>query len=144
MITQDEFLERVKKQQALLRKVFASKKRRFEEIQQAIDERYGYLVGKFVCFTDGTEEYYCISKFVIEESVKNGLNIVMECNVLDLIKENIDSDGIIGVEVGSCSKTYAIDDSIDLLLSDRFVGPEKALKVFNRIGAAIAHKYGFK
>ena len=44
---QEEYLAAIKKQQSLIRKLFANRKRRSEVIDEITRERYGHLRGKF-------------------------------------------------------------------------------------------------
>lgn len=44
---QEEYLTAIKKQQSLIRKLFANRKRRSEVIDEITRERYGHLRGKF-------------------------------------------------------------------------------------------------
>ncbi len=142
-ISQDEFLARVKKQQALLRKLFASKKRRQEEIQEAVNERYGHLVGKFITSSDIREDFLCIKRFdaVVDEQTDE-VTIVMRVKALEPIRSMKD-EHIYGVYTDSVIyQKYMLTDQIDQLLADKFVSVERVAKRFNEIGAAIASDYG--
>lgn len=150
---QEEYLAAIKKQQSLIRKLFASRKRRSECINEITHERYGHLVGKFFK-ADG--EYfkrykgvtYYIAKvhgetkgdvtdevvvslecrFIMQSAVHPGFHI--EC---DSTHDNI----------GFYTEMFRFDmaDNLDDILAPLYIPEEKAAKEVSEIYNAFIDKF---
>ena len=147
-MNQQEYEAAIKKQQSLMRKLFANRKRRSEVIQEVVDERWKHLVGKFVCLNDKTEEYYCIHGFKAESNFANSddVRIDMYGTILSPSVQGTGSDAkIVGATVYTERiASYTPDDDIEKLLADKFVIAERVAEQFNRVIRDIARNYGLK
>ena len=86
---QGEYLTAIKKQQSLIRKLFASKKRRQECVNEITRERYGHLIGKFFK-ADGErfKHYKGVTYFIAnvhgntKDDVTDAVIISLECRFI--------------------------------------------------------------
>lgn len=141
-MNQQEYQAAIKKQQSLIRKLFANRKRRNEVIQEIVDERWKHLVGKFVCLHSGSEEFNCISGFKsVADADTDKVEIIVQLKFMLPSKQ----DGkIVGVTVyeDEMPQHFTPDDDIEQRLADRLVSYDRVIKQFNMIGAEIARAFG--
>lgn len=132
---QEEYLAAIKKQQSLIRKLFANRKRRSEVIDELTKERYGHIVGKF--FKAGGERFravdegdtlyicgvYAESNFVNSEQVYVSI-------VCRQIGQRYQLDGgkkiVCGLETYTQSFRFNPEDNIDEILAPLYVTQERA------------------
>lgn len=132
----------IKKQQSLIRKLFASRKRRSECIDEITRERYGHLVGKFFKAPKGDNRFrsvdedttlyicgiYAESNFVMSDEA-------YVCIVCRYISQSYQLDGdkkiVRGFETYSQSFRFALDDNLDDILAPLYITQEKAAEEVN-------------
>lgn len=141
---QEEYLAAIKKQQSLIRKLFASRKRRSECIDEITRERYGHLVGKFFKAPNGDSRFHSIDEDttlyicgVYAES-----NFVMSdkayvCIVCRYIGQSYQLDGdkkiVRGFESYSQSFRFTPADNLDEILAPLYITEESAAKEVSAI-----------
>lgn len=139
---QEEYLAAVKKQQSLIRKLFANRKRRSECIDELTRERYGHLVGKFFKVPKGDSRFRAVGEYttlyicgVYAES-----NFVMSdeayvCIACRYISQNYQLDGdkkiVRGFETYSQSFRFNPEDNLDEILAPLYITQEKAAEEVN-------------
>ena len=150
---QDEYLDAIKKQQSLIRRLFASRKRLPECINETNQERHGHLVGE--CCKTGGERFkdykgvtYYIAKvhgntkcdaddevvislecrFIMQSAVHPGFHI--EC---DSTHDNI----------GFYTEMFrfGMADNLDEILAPLYIPEEKAAKEVSEIYNAFIDKF---
>ena len=146
-MTQQEFLNGVKKQQSLIRKLLASKKRRNEVMTELARERFASLIGKF--FDTGNEDWYqtpkhtvcrisdvkALTQNVFDDQVK--LHLV--CKVITPREEQGKM-----VNLNCHTETFTFDVTEDLMqtLAGKFVGWQVADEWLHRLYEKMRQGYG--
>ena len=137
---QEEYLAGIKKQQSLIRKLFANRKRRSEVIDELTRERYDHLRGKF--FKAGGERfkaYNGVTYFIAavhgdtKADVSDDVVVSLECRyvmrsapypgiILDNIKEHDN--------IAFFTETFRFDigDNLDDILAPLYITEESAAK----------------
>ena len=136
---QEEYLAAIKKQQSLIRKLFANRKRRSECIDELTRERYGHLRGKFFKAPKGDSRFrsvdedttlyicgvYAESNFVMSDEA-------YVCIACRYISQNYQLDGdkkiVRGLETYAHSFRFNPADNIDEILAPLYISEEKAAK----------------
>lgn len=136
---QEEYLLSIKKQQSLIRKLFASRKRRSEVIDELTMERYEHLRGKFFKAPKGDNRFrsvdedttlyicgvYAESNFVMSDEA-------YVCIACRYISQNYQLDGdkkiVRGFDTYSQSFRFTPADNLDEILAPLYISEEKAAK----------------
>ena len=136
---QEEYLAAIKKQQSLIRKLFANRKRRSECIDEITRERYGHLRGKFFKAPKGDSRFrsvdedttlyicgvYAESNFVMSDEA-------YVCIACRYISQNYQLDGdkkiVRGFETHYQSFRFTPADNLDDILAPLYITEEKAAK----------------
>ena len=142
---QEEYLAGIKKQQSLIRKLFANRKRRSEVIDELTRERYDHLRGKF--FKAGGERfkaYNGVTYFIAavhgdtKADVSDEVVVSLECRFIMRSAVypgfHIDKDGIEGHDnIAFFTETFrfALDDNLDDILAPLYITQEKAAEEVN-------------
>lgn len=139
---QEEYLAGIKKQQSLIRKLFANRKRRSEVIDELTRERYDHLRGKFfkapkgddrfMAVDDGETLYICDvyaeSNFVMSDEAYVRI-------VCRYISQNYQLDGdkkiVRGLETYTQSFRFKPEDNLDDILAPLYITQEKAAEEVN-------------
>lgn len=139
---QEEYLAGIKKQQSLIRKLFANRKRRSEVIDELTKERYDHLRGKFFKAQKGNNRFrsvdedttlyicgvYAESNFVMSDEA-------YVCIACRYISQSYQLDGdkkiVRGFETYSQSFRFALDDNLDDILAPLYITQEKAAEEVN-------------
>ena len=137
---QEEYLAAIKKQQSLIRKLFANHKRRSEVIDELTSERYGHIVGKFFK-ADGEhfKAYKGVTYFIAAVHGDTKANdteavvVSLECRYImrsavypgfHLDKEGIEDHDNIAFFTEIFR--FALEDNLDDILASLYVTHEKA------------------
>lgn len=148
-ISQDDFLSGIRKQQAIIRKLFASKRRRNEMMTDLARKRYGWMIGKF--FDTGEEAWYhvplhticcvrdikAITANVFDDTVK----LWLDCKV---IVPRIENNAMVNL---SChTETFSFDHTEDLeaTLAGKWVDWQVADEWFHNMYEKMRQSYGLK
>lgn len=136
---QEEYLAAIKKQQSLVRKLFANRKRRSEVIDEITRERYDHLRGKFFKVPNGDSRFssvyedttlyicgvYAESNFVMSDEA-------YVCIACRYISQNYQLDGdkkiVRGFETYSQSFRFTPADNLDDILAPLYITEESAAK----------------
>ena len=136
---QEEYLAAIKKQQSLIRKIFANRKRRSEVIYELTKERYGHIVGKFFKVPKGDSRFrsvdedttlyicgvYAESNFVMSDEA-------YVCIACRYISHNYQLDGdkkiVRGLETYAHSFRFNPADNLDEIFAPLYISEEKAAK----------------
>lgn len=142
---QEEYLAAVKKQQSLIRKIFANRKRRSEVINELTKERYDHLCGKFFK-ADGEhfKRYQGVTFYIAtiygdtKESESDAVVVSLECRYVkqSVIYPGITIDGIEGHDnIAFFTETlrFTLDDNLDDILAPLFISRDKAAEEMNAI-----------
>lgn len=139
---QEDYLAAIKKQQSLIRKLFANRKRRSEVIDELTKERYDHLRGKFFKAQKGNNRFrsvdedttlyicgvYAESNFVMSDEA-------YVCIACRYISQSYQLDGdkkiVRGFETYSQSFRFALDDNLDDILAPLYITQEKAAEEVN-------------
>lgn len=134
---QEEYLAAIKKQQSLIRKLFANRKRRSEVIDELTRERYGHIVGKFFKAPKGDNRFrsvnedttlyicgvYAESNFVMSDEAY----VCIACRYISQSYQLDDDRKIVrGFETYSRSFRFTPADNLDEILAPLYVTQEKA------------------
>lgn len=148
-ISQDNFLKGVKKQQAIIRQLFASKKRRNEVLSDLARQRYGWMTGKF--FDIGSSELNdlpahtvcCVSDIKAQTAnvYDDKVLLLLECKVVVPRTEHGEM-----VNLNCHTEEFCFDYTEDLetTLADKWVGWEVADKRLFDMTEAMCLSYGIK
>lgn len=149
---QEEFLASIKKQQSLIRKLFASRKRRSECIDEITNDRYGHLVGKFFK-ADGErfKRYDGVTFFIAavngdtSESGTDEVVVSLECRyvmrsaVYPGVYPKI--EGHDNIAFFTEKFLFTMDDNLDEILAPLYIPEEKAAKEVSEIYNAFIDKF---
>lgn len=140
---QEEYLAAIKKQQSLIRRLFASQKRRSEIINELTKERYGHLVGKFFK-ADGErfKRYKGVTYYiaVVHGGTKAGdsdavvisleCRYLMPCGIYPGISFNGGSDH---ANIASFTQmfNFTLDDNLEGILAPLYISQERFVEDFN-------------
>ena len=149
---QEEYLAAIKKQQSLIRKLFASRKRRSECIDEITRERYGHLVGKFFKAPKGDNRFRSVDEDttlyicgVYAESNYAMSDEAYVCIVCRYISQSYQLFGdkkiVRGFESYSQSFRFGMDDNLDEILAPLYIPEEKAAKEVSEIYNAFIDKF---
>ena len=137
---QEEYLAAIKKQQSLIRKLFANRKRRSEVIDEITSERYDHLRGKFFK-ADGErfkrykgKTYYIAA--VHGETCADDSDKVQTCLECRYVMRSALYPGVIMNDIKEhdniafFTKTFRFDiaDNLDEILAPLYISEEKAAK----------------
>lgn len=148
-ISQDDFLSGIRKQQAIIRKMFASKKRRNEMMTDLARKRYGWMIGKF--FDTGNEPWYhvplhticCIRdvKAITANVFDDTVKLWLDCKV---IVPRIEKNEM--VNLNCHTETFSFDHTEDLeaTLAGKWVGWQVADEWFHNMYEKMRQSYGLK
>ena len=137
---QEEYLAAIKKQQSLIRKLFASRKRRSECIDEITRERYGHLRGKFFK-ADGErfKRYKGVTYYIAavhggsKDTVTDEVVISLECRYVmlsALYPGVIMNDVKEHDNIAFFTETFRFDiaDNLDEILAPLYITEESAAK----------------
>ena len=139
---QEEYLAAIKKQQSLIRKLFANRKRRSEVIDELTRERYGHIVGKF--FKAGGERfkrYDGVTFFIAavngdtSESGTDKVVVSLECRyvmrsaVYPGVYPKI--EGHDNIAFFTEKFLFTMDDNLDDILAPLYISQDKAAEEVN-------------
>lgn len=136
---QEEYLAAIKKQQSLIRKLFANRKRRSECIDEITRERYDHLRGKFFkapkgdsrfCgVDDDTTLYICDVGAASDYIQSDEVEIVLICRYINK-SFNLDNrkEIIRGIDYWATSFRFAPKDNLDDILAPLYITEESAAK----------------
>lgn len=139
---QEEYLAAIKKQQSLIRKMFANHRRRSEVIDELTRERYDHLRGKFF---KADQEHFCRFKGVTffiaavhgETKADHSDEVVinMECRYMKqsavyvypgIVVENIEGHDNIAFFTETFS--FTLEDNLDEILAPLYIQKERAVE----------------
>jgi len=136
---QEEYLAAIKKQQSLIRKFFANRKRRSEVIDELTRERYGHLRGKFFKVPKGDSRFrsvyedttLCICGVYAESNFFMSDEAYV-CIVCRYISQSYQLDGdkkiVCGLETYTQSFRFTPADNLDEILAPLYITEESAAK----------------
>ena len=139
---QEEYLAGIKKQQSLIRKLFANRKRRSEVIDELTRERYDHLRGKF--FKAGGERfkrYDSVTFFIAavngdtSESGTDEVVVSLECRyvmrsaVYPGVYPKI--EGHDNIAFFTEKFLFTMDDNLDDILAPLYISQDKAAEEVN-------------
>ena len=140
---QEEYLAAIKKQQSLIRKLFANRKRRSEVIDELTKERYGHIVGKFFK-ADGEhfKAYKGVTYFIAAVHGDTKANdteavvISLECRYImqSAVYPGFTLDEIKGHDnIAFFTETFrfTLEDNLDEILAPLYIQQEKAAEEVN-------------
>ena len=143
-MTQQEFLDAVKHQQSLTRKIMANRRRRSECIQEAARERYKHLIGKFFTDKKDPDIVWRINKVFTRANFlrSNQVDVVLYCSCIGTSFRPDEEKTLIGIDIYNRQFTMRLSDDIDELLTGRFVDKEIALERFNNLTEQLKNNLG--
>ena len=142
---QEEYLAAIKKQQSLIRKLFANRRRRSEVIDELTRERYYHLCGKF--FKADQEPFYRFKGITFFIAAVHGetkadhsdeVVINMECRYMKqsavyiypgIVVENIEGHDNIAFFTETFS--FTLEDNLDEILAPLYIQKERAVEDMN-------------
>lgn len=136
---QEEYLAAVKKQQSLIRKLFANRKRRSEVIDELTKERYDHLRGKF--FKVPKDDHHFTGAFEgttffiygIEGSDSHDgstVGVMLLCRRIFCMYEN---NQVTNIGIHHQSFHYLHTDNLDDILAPLYITQEKAAEEVNKL-----------
>ena len=150
---QEEYLAAIKKQQSLIRKLFASRKRRSECIDEITNDRYGHLVGKFFK-ADGEyfKQYKGVTFYIakvhgnIKDAATDEVVVCLECRFI------MQSAVLPGLHI-ECDSTqdnigfytemfrFGMADNLNEILAPLYIPEEKAAEEVSEMYNKWVHKF---
>lgn len=137
---QEEYLSGIKKQQSLIRKLFANRKRRSEVIDEITRERYDHLRGKFFKAggeyfkrQDGVTYYIAAVHGDSKDTVTDEVSVRLECRFIMPSAVNpgfpVECDET-NDNISFYTETFrfAVTDNLDDILAPLYITEEKAAK----------------
>lgn len=140
---QEEYLAGIKKQQSLIRKLFANRKRRSEVIDELTRERYDHLRGKFFkAVGERFKAYKGVTYFIAavhgdtKADVSDEVVVSLECRFLmrSAVYPGFHMNDIEGHDnIAFFTETFrfALDDNLDDILAPLYITQEKAAEEVN-------------
>lgn len=142
---QEEYLAAIKKQQSLIRKIFANRKRRSEVINELTKERYDHLCGKFFK-ADGEhfKRYQGVTFYIAtvygdtKESDSDAVVVSLDCRYVmqSAVYPGISFKGdSINDNIAFFTETFqfTLEDNLDDILAPLFISRDKAAEEMNAI-----------
>jgi hypothetical protein len=136
-MTQQEFLDAVKHQQSLTRKIMANRRRRSECIQEAARERYKHLIGKFFIRdtelkgTTGADLYY-VYGISADSSYANSDEVVLCVECRGLYKNYYGKpQKTAGIGYSYYCFRFAVDTDLDARFAQMWVSEDRASGIIN-------------
>jgi hypothetical protein len=135
---QENYIAAIKKQQSLIRRLFSSRNRRSEVIQQLTEERYRHLIGRF--FRPQGERFknidcdidYYICGIATESNyvMSDEVHLILECRFIghDYCGIPCDYRTLRGICICNRSFRFEPDEDIDAILAPMWVDKVKAIK----------------
>lgn len=133
-MTQENFIDAIKKQQTLIRRLISSRRHRSDVIQELTEERYKHLVGRFFRpqgdrFKDYDYiDYYYIagitttSNYIMSDEVQ----LHLDCRFIS--KSYMGTEmSLFGFYISSRSFSFKPQDNLDEMLTDMLVDHEEAI-----------------
>ena len=150
---QEDFLSAIKKQQSLIRKLLANRKRRSEVIDELAKERYGHIVGKF--FKAGGERFDgCLGRTYLIAAVHGNLkddatdDVVVSIECRYVLASSVPPGFVIETDrtsdnIGFYTDTFSFsaDEDIDDILAPLYIDEVKAAKEVSEIYSKWVHKF---
>jgi len=143
IMKQEEYQAAIKKQQSLIRKLFANRKRRSEVIDELTRERYGHLRGKFFkAYGERFKAYEGVTYFIAavhgdtKADDSDAVVVSIECRYImrSAVYPRITINTIDGHDnIAFFTETFrfASDDNLDEILAPLFIQQEKAAEEVN-------------
>ena len=142
---QEEYLAAIKKQQSLIRKLFANRKRRSEVIDELTKQRYEHLRGKFFktpkdddrfkAVDGGTTLYIC--GIYAESSYINDdlVNVCIMCRHIGKTFRGFNSKDLVAVGIGFYDQSFRFtpEDNIDEILAPLYITQNQAIDELNAL-----------
>lgn len=146
-ISQDDFLSGIRKQQAIIRKLFASKKRRNEVMTDLARKRFGWMIGKF--FDTGEEAWYnvplhticcvrdikAITANVFDDTVK----LWLDCKV---IVPRVEKNEMVNLNCHTETFCFDYTEDLEATLAGKWVGWQVADEWFHDMYEKMRQSYG--
>lgn len=140
---QEEYLAAIKKQQSLIRKLFANRKRRSEVIDELTKERYGHIVGKFFK-ADGEhfKPYKGVTYFIAavhgdtKADDSDAVVVSLECRYImrSAVYTGVIIDDIEGhdnIAFFTVTFRFTLDDNLDDIFAPLYIQQEKFAEEVN-------------
>lgn len=140
MLTQEEYIAAIKKQQTLIRRLFRSRNRRSEIIDELTQERYKSLIGRFFRpqgnllknAAEDVDYFICDiraeSNFIMSDTVY----IEIVCRYISRTFQGCDNPRpIVGIDVAVQSFRFMPENNIDEILAPMMVDKTQAIETIN-------------
>ena len=139
---QEEYFAAIKKQQSLIRKLFANRKRRSEVIDELTRERYDHLRGKFFKADGeyfkrykGTTFYIAAVHGDTKADVSDEVVVSLECRyiVRSAVYPGVypEIEGHDNIAFFTETFRFGLDDNLDDILAPLYITQEKAAEEVN-------------
>ena len=129
---QEEYLTAIKKQQSLIRKLLANRKRRSEVIDELTRERYDHLRGKFFKVPKDDKHFrgaFDVQTFFIygieggEDYDGSTVGVMLRCRRISCMYEN---GQVTNIGIHNQSFHFSHTDNLDDILAPLYISQEKA------------------
>ena len=136
-MTQQEFLDAVKKQQSLIRKIMSNRSRRSECIQEAAQERYKHLVGKFFIANKELKgaadvDLYYVYAISTESNYVDSDKVVLCVNCKGLYNNFYGKQNkVASLSYCEYSFYFPIDTDLDARFAQIWVTPDRASNIIH-------------
>jgi hypothetical protein len=156
-MTQEEYTKAIERQQSLIKRLFRTRKKRSEEINNIVQERYGELVGKFFKpikkFQYATiGSYYYITEIIASSDyiMDTRVDIRLVCRTFypsqqAILKVAQKETGIgmetVGISFGVNTFEFDSADDIIKILEPMLVTKEEAMAEFDKITNEIKENF---
>ena len=148
-ISQDDFLCGIRKQQAIIRRLFESKRHRNEMMTDLARQRYGWMIGKF--FDTGDEPWYnvplhticcvrdirAITANVFDDTVK----LWLDCKV---IVPRVEKNEMVNLNCHTETFSFDYTEDLQAMLAGKWVELQVADEWFHNMYEKMRQSYGLK
>lgn len=148
-ISQEAFLQGVKKQQSLIRKLLAGGKRRNEVLTELACERYGWMTGKF--FNAGSDSWWGVSEGSIccvkdvRATAKNVFNDDIDLQMAyQVVEPRIEGGVMVNLNCHTNTFHFNYDEDLEVLMAQKWVGWQVADEQLHNRYEKMRQSYGLR
>lgn len=130
-----EYIKAIEHEQALIRRLFSSKKQRAKVIEKITAERYAHLVGKFFTKETDPDSVYRINEVITRANyvMSDQVDVVLCCSCLGTTGTGTNGKTLVGLYIHNDNITIHPSIDIDEHLAGRFTDKAKALEKFDKL-----------
>lgn len=143
-MTHQDYIKAIEHEQSLIRRLFTSRNRRAEAIDNITAKRYAHLIGKFFRKKNDPDTIYRIKEIFTRANyvMSDQVDVVLSCDCIGTTVTGENLQEIVGLYIHKEQFTIHPSIDIDTHLSGRFVSKEVALERFIDLTVQLKNNLG--